>query len=295
MPCMVKRQAKSAFLGIIILILFLTSCGGERSTPSPTETPRPTPSATPTVRVAEPSLTPDPCQNPTGQVEAGTFSSDFLPEYFIYLPKCYFDGSSTEYPVLYLLHGQGFTAEQWIDLGVVEHAAALMDAGEIPPFLIVLPLDRLSWDLVENDPFGDVFIDEFIDYIDVEYHTLAAPEFRALGGLSRGAGWTIRLGLQNADRFGALGIHSPAIFQRDASKLDDWLGAIPADEMPLIYLDIGDHDSGYEGARRFADLLAEMGVPHRWHLYTGTHDDAYWRAHMEEYLRWYGEGFGTEE
>ena len=291
MPCMVKRQ-ENIVIGLLVTLLFLAGCAPKLPPPDPTRIPStPIPTLIPTKAVATSSPTPEPCLDATEQVDTGTFTSDFLPEYYIYFPKCYFADESTHYPVLYLLHGQTYTAEQWLDLGVAEHAAALMDAGEIPPFLIVMPLDRLSWDLVENDPFGDVFIDEFIDYIDAEYRTLAEPEFRALGGLSRGAGWTIRKGLQNWQLFGALGIHSPAIFQRDASKLDDWLRAIPVDEMPLIFFDIGDRDTGLADALRFADLLAQEGIVHEWHLYAGWHDDEYWQAHVEEYLRWYGAFF----
>ncbi len=291
---MLNRQ-ENIVIGFLATLLLLAGCVPNTPLPEPTQTSvSPTPTAIITSTVAASSPTPEPCLDATGQVQQGTYSSVYLPEYYIFLPKCYFEDQSTRYPVLYLLHGQTFTAEQWLDLGVVEHAAALMDAGEIPPFLIVMPLDRLSWDLVENDPFGDVLIDEFIDFIDAEYRTLPEREFRALGGLSRGAGWTIRKGLQNWERFGALGIHSPAIFQRDASKLDDWLAAIPADEMPLIYLDIGDNDNEFENALALADLLAEMGVVHEWHLYTGTHDDAYWQAHVDEYLRWYGAFFDVQ-
>lgn len=292
------RKGALHWIFIAATFLILAGCAPNTPMPNPTQVPStPTPSPTPPIVsvVAEPSPTPDdPCLDAESRVEKETFSSDFLPEYYIYFPKCYFADESTRYPVLYLLHGQTYTAEQWIDLGVVEHAAALMDAGEIPPFLIVMPLDRLSWDLVENDPFGDVLIDEFIDFIDAEYRTLPEREFRALGGLSRGAGWTIRLGLQNAELFGALGIHSPAIFQRDASKLDDWLREIPADEMPLIFFDIGDRDTGLADALRFADLLAQMGIVHEWHLYAGWHDDAYWQEHVEEYLRWYGAFFNAK-
>ncbi len=285
---MLNRQ-ENIVIGFLATLLLLAGCAPNTPLPEPTQTPvSPTPTAIIISTVAASSSTPDPCLDATGQVQQGTYSSVYLPEYYIFLPKCYFEDQSTRYPVLYLLHGQTFTAEQWIDLGVAEQAAALMDAGEIPPFLIVMPLDRLSWDLVENDPFGDVLIDEFIDYIDAEYRTLPERELRALGGLSRGAGWTIRKGLQNWERFGALGIHSPAIFQRDASKLDDWLAAIPADEMPLIYLDIGDNDNEFENALALADLLAQINVVHEWHLYTGTHDSAYWQAHVDEYLRWYG-------
>src|SRR5210317_2241006 len=121
MPCMVNRQAKTILLGAATLLFFLAGCAPQTPAPAPTKTPPPVPSATAVTVIAEPSPTPDPCSGVSGQVEKGTFSSDFLPEYYIYFPKCYFEDETTRYPVLYLLHGQTFTAEQWLDLGVVEH------------------------------------------------------------------------------------------------------------------------------------------------------------------------------
>ena len=30
-----------------------------------------------------------------------------------------------------------------------------------------------------------------------------------------------------------------------------------------------------------------MMFPHEWYLFNGTHDEAYWSAHVEDYLEWY--------
>lgn len=295
MPCMLKRQ-ENIITGLFVSLLFLAGCAAKPPMPNPTDIPSiPTPTLTPTkVAVAEPSPTPEPCLDATDQVEQGTFSSDFLPEYYIYLPKCYFFDESARYPVLYLLHGQTYTADQWIDLGAVEQATALMDAGEIPPFLIVMPFNHRSLRSADDDEFGAVLVEELIPYIDETYRTLDTRKYRALGGLSRGGAWTIRYGLTRWDLFGALGVHSPAIFYRDDSKLQQWLAEIPADEMPQIYLDIGDRDTGLANALRFEDLLTQMSIVHEWHLYTGWHDGEYWQAHVEEYLRWYGAFFEPE-
>jgi enterochelin esterase-like enzyme len=50
-------------------------------------------------------------------------------------------------------------------------------------------------------------------------------------------------------------------------------------------------DSEYDSALSFAQLLDEMNIPHEWHAYIGFHEEKYWSAHVEEYLRWYAEGW----
>ena len=64
---------------------------------------------------------------------------------------------------------------------------------------------------------------------------------------------------------------------------------IPPEQMPRMYLDIGDHDRPEisESAVWFEQLLTDLGIPHEWHLYVGFHDEAYWERHVKEYVRWY--------
>lgn len=231
------------------------------------------------------------CASAKGQLEQGSLSSALLPEpleYRLYLPPCYDQDREQRYPALYLLHGQGFAHDQWDRLGVDESAEALILAGEIPPFLIVLPRDR-SWAQPDEDPFGQALLAELIPHIDATYRTLPERRYRAIGGLSRGAAWAVHLGLTQWQDFGAIGAHSLPVFFSDASKIPAWLDAIPAESLPRIYLDIGEKDRPevLESARWFESLLNEAGIPHEWHLFTGYHEESYWRLHMEQYLRWY--------
>jgi enterochelin esterase-like enzyme len=295
MPCMVNRQANIILPGLIASLLFLAGCAPNTPLPAPTQTPAPqtlTPTSVPTPsETPVPSPTPDPCLGTRGTVEEIAFDSTALPSFYIYLPECYARDVGTRYPVLYLLHGQNYQADQWLRLGAPQIVGGMIAAGNAPPFIIVMPFNVASWRGADVDEFGEVFINDFIPFIDQNYRTVATRGKRALGGLSRGGGWAIRYGLTRPDLFGAFGAHSPAIFYRDYSKLDDWLREIPEDEVPLIYIDIGDADGDLADARNFADLLAEMGVVHEWHLYTGSHEEGYWQAHAEEYLFWYGEFF----
>jgi enterochelin esterase-like enzyme len=145
--------------------------------------------------------------------------------------------------------------------------------------------------------FGQAVIEELIPWIDEHYRTLPERRYRAIGGLSRGAGWAVHLGLSRWDLFGAIGAHSLAIFGADVPyNVNRWLDSIPPDAYPRIYLDIADRDRQDVTAttEHFEALLTEKEIPHEWHLFNGYHDEAYWGAHVEDYLRWYTESWGED-
>jgi enterochelin esterase-like enzyme len=209
-------------------------------------------------------------------------------EYLIYLPPCYDQMPDQRYPVLYLLHGQTYTDDQWVRLGAVEVMDRLILEDKIAPFIIVFPDDRY-WNVQAGPGFGQRLVDHVVPYVDRNYRTLISRNWRAIGGMSRGAGWALRLGLQRWELFGTLGLHSLAAFADDRPFLDNWLEAIPSESVPHIFIDTGEGDSELGFNALFEDLLIQHGIPHEWHLYPGAHDEAYWQAHVEEYLRWYAE------
>ncbi len=97
--------------------------------------------------------------------------------------------------------------------------------------------------------FGKRLVENIIPYIDANYRTLADRDHRAIGGMSRGAGWSLRLGLADWKLFGAIGLHSLAVMQKDASRIGDWLADIPVSQRPHIFMDIGDNDQELSMAR----------------------------------------------
>ena len=194
--------------------------------------------------------------------------------------------------MLYLLHGQTYTDDQWLRLGAVDVADRLIRSGESVPFIIVFPDDRY-WNLPPGAGFGQRLVEELIPYIDSTYRTLPSRNQRAIGGLSRGAGWALRLGLTRWDLFSSIGLHSLAVLQRDASEITDWLDEIPPSSRPRLFMDIGDNDPELTMATRVESDFNEFGLAHEWHLYSGAHTEEYWRAHVEEYIRWYAEGWNN--
>ena len=266
----------------------------------PANTPSPVPTFIPSLSPTTspiPTLTPSPsptqlsCWEQGGRIEQGDLRSELLPlpmEYRVYLPACYDQLPDNSYPVLYLIHGQNFNDDQWDRLGVDEMADELIAEGEISPFIIVMPRDR-SWSQPREDMFGQVVAERLIPWIDENYQTRAERDYRAIGGLSRGAGWALHLGLSRWESFGAIGLHSLPVFWTDLADIRTWLDSIPNESLPRIYLDLGDKDRPQisKSAIWFEELLTDRRIPHEWHLYPGYHEEAYWEDHMEEYLRWY--------
>jgi enterochelin esterase-like enzyme len=208
--------------------------------------------------------------------------------YNVYLPPCYRAMQPQRYPVLYLLHGQNYDEGQWLRIGAASTLDRLITSGDVPPIIIVMPFDY-SYKQPTEYKFEEAFIQLLIPQIDATYRTLTNAPHRAIGGLSRGGAWAIRLGTRHPDMFGAIGGHSPSVFYADMQTLPVRLLNIPSDQLPRIWLDAGDSDSEYETVASFEQFLNKHNVPHEWHAYIGWHDEAYWSAHVGEYLRWYTE------
>ncbi len=254
--------------------------------PTPTLTPSPVPTATATI-------TPLACLTNPGRVQETSLPASDPPQYFrIYLPPCYDEKTDQRYPVLYLLHGQMSTDDQWVRLGMVSAADQLIFSGESIPFIIVFPDDRY-WNLPSGPGFGQRLVEQIIPYIDTNYRTLPDRNHRAIGGLSRGAGWAFRLGLTRWDLFGAIGLHSLAVFQGDDYQMKRWMANIPSASRPRVFMDLGYNDPELIMSRQVEADFNELGFSHEWHLYNGGHTEDYWSSHVEEYLEWYAEGWNN--
>jgi enterochelin esterase-like enzyme len=198
----------------------------------------------------------------------------------VYLPPCYGSDPKTRYSSLYLLHGLQYSDTQWDDLGVDESAETLITTGAAPPFLIIMP-----WHQTGIDPVTST-VDVLVPYIDSVYRTLSESSARAIGGLSRGGGIALRIGLHHPDLFSAIGLHSPAnLYSR--AYIAAWVKDIPADALPDIWIDIGDKDTLLDSTQELIDLFDELSVLTSWHVYPGAHNAEYWSTHIETYLRWY--------
>ena len=286
---------------MMLLFLFvLTSCGA----PPSRELRTPTPSTRSTS--SSPTSTPFPTQiieleSPTPQAmdaldlctsDKGTMTSLRIRdprlirdlEFQVFLPPCYYENKNIRYPTLYLLHGLNQTGEQWDHLGIDETALHLLESDEFQPMIIIMPWERTGLDM------ESALVDVLLPYIEGRYRTCVDPGCRAIGGLSRGGGLALQIALKNANLFGSLGMHSPAVINSD-SWLAYRLKNRTLDQLPRIWIDIGGKDSLRSSTENLLDLLDDFEVPYSWHLSDGEHNDEYWISQLESYLRWYNEGW----
>ena len=296
---MYNRQATRLILPILLLG-GLVACS-PTAQPEPTATPQP-PTATPT-HVPPTSVPPTPtatlltCLSQPGDLVTGEVPTEGRPTAFtVYLPPCYEQFPDKHYPVLYLLNGQPFSVdpyppgEQWIRIGAPSAADELIHSGRSVPFIIVFPEDRY-WNIQQGTRFGQYLLNDILPYMDEHYRTLTERDQRAIGGLSRGGGWAFQICLNNPELFGTLGLHSAAIFADDASAFERRVRELPAELWPRIYLDVGDNDHEDKSILHLEEMLTAYSISHEWHLNTGAHNEAYWTAHVMEYLQWYAEGW----
>ncbi|MCE1254273.1 MAG: hypothetical protein LWX83_12090 [Anaerolineae bacterium] len=294
---MVKRHLQ---LSGLLMFLFLAACQPPLVTPvpvtiAPTSTfmpsPTPLPTETPT---SEPSATPRPlgCAEISGrledfQVEDKQLSSKAM-DVKVYLPPCYGQDVSTKYPVLYLIHGQSFTNDQWVRLGVPETLDAWFVAGKYKPFIVVFPNDEYNLQDWSQSNFDDFFSAALIPWVDGHYQTCTQRACRAVGGLSRGATWAVVLGLNDWQLFGAFGAHSlPDVPFVEANVRDRFKEMAAADGHARVYLDTGSEDGHHLKAEMFEGYLKKYGITHTWTVFPGGHNEEYWQSHLTDYLNWY--------
>jgi enterochelin esterase-like enzyme len=248
--------------------------------------------------------------------------------YSVYLPSGY-DQSQRSYPVVYLLHGYSDNETAWVQFGEVnataDHAIA---SRQIPPMIIVMPDAEVSWYINSangNNPFEDIFIKEFIPFIDQTYRTRAHREGRAISGLSMGGYGSLILALRNPDVFSSVAAFSSAVFtdeevlsmpednyrhffraiygaEEEGGRLTEhWknhsvinlVNTLPVETTRRIrfYIDNGDDDFLFEGNAMLHIAMRKRGIPHEFRVRNGAHNWTYWRNHIIEGLKFTGEGF----
>jgi enterochelin esterase-like enzyme len=257
----------------------VTPAGTEKTIPTQIITPTPAPIPAPTV-----------CTQTRGKFEYHEIRTNHMThplQFRVYLPACYGLEKNKQYPVLYLLHGQGFNDDQWDRLGADEALDSLIMAGKVPPLIVIMPKESNYMINQWESKYGPALAEELVPWVDSHYQTCSGRTCRAIGGLSRGAGWAMRIGLIYWQTFGAIGGHSLAPFRGDFNAAPLWIKAIPPDKLPRIWIDVGDRDFIADDARVWKDRLDDYEVPNEWHVFPGSHTEKYWSEKVSVYLEWY--------
>jgi S-formylglutathione hydrolase FrmB len=194
-------------------------------------------------------------------------------------------------PLLVFLHGRATTPETIVDGGLAAEARRL---GPRAP-AVVLP-DGGDHSYYHDRRDGQWALYVMREVIPAAVRRLHADGERiAIGGISMGGFGAYDLALHHPRRFCAVGGHSPAIFSSaaeaapgafddaaDYARNDVVVLAHARRPAPRLWLDAGNQDPFLPGDRALAAALRV-----RLRTAPGGHDDAYWRAHYREYLRFY--------
>jgi len=269
---------------------------------------------------------------PMGIVKEGlSMSSRILGRevnYAVYLPADY-ENSSRRYPVVYLLHGYSDDETGWIQFGEVNMAADRAIASrEIPSMIIVMPDAKTTWYMNNangSEKYEDMFIQEFIPYIDQTYHTRDKKEFRGIAGLSMGGFGSLLYSLKHPELFAACSAFSAAVWTdeemktltentfngtlktvfgltpektlmtqhyRDNSILD-LVTTSPKDKIEKVrfYIDCGDDDFLYLGNSALHVAMRNRSIKHEYRVRNGSHSWIYWRTGITDGLKFIGESF----
>ena len=246
-------------------------------------------------------------------------------EYSIYLPVDY-ETSARSYPVLYLLHGYSDDETGWIQFG---EANAIADKGiangDFSSCIIVMPDGKVTWycnSFDGKDPWEDMFIKEFIPFIEKQYRIRPQKEFRSIAGLSMGGNGALFLSMRNPDLFSSCVAMSAGTFTDEEILSDDtydryfgniygpksvdtvskhWkdysplylLDSVEKEKLKSIrfYIDCGDDDFLYKGNSALHVKMRNLEIPHEYRVRQGGHEWSYWRTGLYDGLKFISEKY----
>ena len=214
-------------------------------------------------------------------------------EAYVYTPPGYMNGTA-RYPVLYLVHGAGDSAESWTSVGHANYILdnLLADDGA-EPMIIVMPfghtpsVDGMAM-LVDTD-FGADLHGDLIPFVDATFRTIADSDHRAMAGLSMGGAHTLRFGLTRSDVFSHIGIFSMGLGMEPgevASYLEEYAPALnrAGEELDLVYYAMGADDFLYSTVAPTRAILDEHDIAHVYNESEGGHTWTNWRRYLRDFL-----------
>ncbi|BDD07209.1 alpha/beta hydrolase [Aureibacter tunicatorum] len=250
-------------------------------------------------------------------------------KYSVYLPEGY-NSSKMKYPVVYLLHGYTGSNTNWVQKGAIKQTAdRMIESGELSPCIIIMPDAGNCYYLNASNgkwSYQDMFINEFIPYIENEYSIRTEKSYRAIAGLSMGGFGATMISTNHSGLFGSSVALSGAfwtdeqLISLDQTTFNERFGDMLGDDLkgkkritsnwktsnPLHvftnrnpndlnqvrwYFDCGDDDFLYEGNSMMHIIMRKRGIEHEFIMRNGGHDWEYWRTGIVNGLKFINKSF----
>ena len=212
----------------------------------------------------------------------------------VYLPAAYeteAGNGEDAFHVLYLLHGISGNEDSWTERGrLVQIMENLIAEGRAEPMIIVMPdcnLDTCAaspmhqslWRSVtrypqlKRDRSLEFAMGELMQYVESTYRV---SDRRLIAGLSSGARIAAGIIKNYPDRFEAVGMFSPVVYNE---QLPD------TKPMTRYYIYTGRNDIFVSNARQFHRRLNRQGIEHTYTETEGAHYWRNWRKYLVEFLQ----------
>ena len=231
-------------------------------------------------------------QVPHGTVHIHKYQSkslDVTRELYVYTPPGYETSRDIKYPVLYLFHGFGDSADAWT---VVGRANFIMDnliaKNKAKPFIIVMPYGHtpssppVMQSIGRYGAYEKDMVEDVIPYVRKCYRVGTEQKKRAVAGLSMGGGQSLTIGLGNLDLFGWVGAFSSAIPKdQNFVKLLAETESIN-EKLELLWIGCGRKDFLFEANQKFIERLKADKIKHISHITEGAHEWRIWRDYLNE-------------
>ncbi len=239
-----------------------------------------------------------------GVVHQETYTTRFvtgLPgdqgRFLVYTPPNYNADRKPGYPVLFLLHGWGGSAEAWVKTGHVDEVLDHMIAnGKVKPMVVVMPLGYGDMSFLTNgfevwrdqdqisnnvNRFQKTLLGEILPQVEAHYDVAKDREHRAIAGLSMGGLESLTIGLRHPEVFASIGGFSSAIFAvagEDLTRLD-----ASRENLKLLWMACGTDDDLLSLNRIFEMHLKEEGLPVTVVETPGRHAWPVWRDNFRHF------------
>ena len=223
---------------------------------------------------------------------------------FIYTPAAYYADNTTRFPVLYLQHGSFEDETGWANQGKANLILDNLIADKKAKAMIIVMDNGYAFKPKENGAsatngqavsnFEEVLIREVIPMVDSRFRTIANRNSRAIAGLSMGANQTMRILMNNLDKFSYYGGFSgtPNYPSAEAIDPDSFLdgkfknGADINKKLKVLWLGLGTTEPapfpGSVGA--FRAMLDKQGIKHIYYESPRTaHEWLTWRRSLNNF------------